>query len=230
MAQWCKKCKLVFEKPTCPGGHALFMYTKKIPAGATATDKGAAAASSATVSAAAAAAVGLARHLLALAAASRLLPHATASDAEQRAEAALAAQLGRALGAVPGLAAAAADPGLADVDAVERCLPLFGLFAASLRAQHAPPGRAAREPEGGSAVIVGDAAAGLHCAARAETSMLRKTSSKDLKDAASERALLRQRALSGSELSSGSPSERTAPAPPPHPMARGCVRPFYFLK
>ena len=150
MARWCKKCKLVFEKPTCPGGHALFMYTKKIPAGATATDKGAAAASSATVSAAAAAAVGLARHLLALAAAAR--PPDASAPPPSDAAAALTEELGRALGAVPGLAAAGADPGLADADAVERCrledggAALFGLLAASLRALQAR-GRAAPEPE-----------------------------------------------------------------------------------
>jgi Ca2+-binding EF-hand superfamily protein len=30
--RWCKKCKSVFESDTCPAGHAVFMYTKKIPA------------------------------------------------------------------------------------------------------------------------------------------------------------------------------------------------------
>ena len=34
MARYCKKCKLVFETDVCPGGHAIFMYTKTIPEGA----------------------------------------------------------------------------------------------------------------------------------------------------------------------------------------------------
>ena len=33
-ARWCKKCKAVFEGSVCPGGHANFMFTKTIPAGA----------------------------------------------------------------------------------------------------------------------------------------------------------------------------------------------------
>ena len=28
--RWCRKCKIVFTAPTCPEGHANFMYTKKI--------------------------------------------------------------------------------------------------------------------------------------------------------------------------------------------------------
>ena len=32
--RWCRKCKVVFTAPTCPEGHANFMYTKKIPADA----------------------------------------------------------------------------------------------------------------------------------------------------------------------------------------------------
>lgn len=29
--RYCKKCKVVFSTETCPGGHANFMYTKKLP-------------------------------------------------------------------------------------------------------------------------------------------------------------------------------------------------------
>ena len=29
--RYCKKCKLTFSAPTCPGGHANFMYTKTLP-------------------------------------------------------------------------------------------------------------------------------------------------------------------------------------------------------
>ena len=37
MARYCKKCKLVFETDKCPGGHANFMYTKRIPDNVAAT-------------------------------------------------------------------------------------------------------------------------------------------------------------------------------------------------
>ena len=29
--RYCKKCKLIFSTPTCPGSHANFMYTKTLP-------------------------------------------------------------------------------------------------------------------------------------------------------------------------------------------------------
>ena len=30
---WCKKCKVAFDREVCPGGHAIFMFTSKIPDG-----------------------------------------------------------------------------------------------------------------------------------------------------------------------------------------------------
>ena len=33
MPRWCKKCHVVFQGPKCPGKHAIFMYTKKLPPG-----------------------------------------------------------------------------------------------------------------------------------------------------------------------------------------------------
>ena len=32
--RWCKKCKVVFDSEVCAAGHAIFMYTKKIPSAA----------------------------------------------------------------------------------------------------------------------------------------------------------------------------------------------------
>ena len=32
--RWCSKCKVVFGGHTCPGGHATFMYSSRIPAAA----------------------------------------------------------------------------------------------------------------------------------------------------------------------------------------------------
>ena len=29
--RWCKKCKVTFGEDKCPAGHAIFLYTKKIP-------------------------------------------------------------------------------------------------------------------------------------------------------------------------------------------------------